>query len=103
MRLREFKFKVVARTPVAPGLMEAELPDVALEAVARRCIQADLLTHSLLRLLQSERELLVHLREIGQGPLHLHAARRNQELTVANDADARHQVNGRENRMQFEN
>ena len=53
--------------------MEAELPDKALEAVTCRRVQADLFAHSLLGLGQPERELVVHLREIRQRPLHLHA------------------------------
>lgn len=56
-----------------PGSVEAELPDEALEAVAGRRVEADLGAHALLWLLEPERELVVHLREVGEGPLHLHA------------------------------
>ena len=53
--------------------MEAELPDEALKAVAGRRVEADLRAHTLLGLFEPERELVVHLREVGEGPFHLHA------------------------------
>lgn len=56
-----------------PRSVEAELPDEGLEAVARSRVEADLRAHALLGLLEAEGELVVHLREIGEGPLHLHA------------------------------
>lgn len=60
---------------VSPGPVEAELPDEALEAVAGRRVEANLLAHAFFRLGQPERKLVVHLREIRQRPLHLHAIR----------------------------
>lgn len=53
--------------------MKAELPQVTLEAVAGRRVEAHPLAYPLFGLGKTKRELLIHLIEISQRPLHLHA------------------------------